>query len=149
MRIKYLISVLLFCFSCNQQYKEENVAVAKIIQKGSKIELQKDKKVILIVHVIGCTTCIEPVKNFINKVDNPNFIIVASCYSSKDFYFAFPGGELENRNCIVDTLGLAFRHGLVDVGAKLYFFENGKITDIKTSSCAEPGLLTQTLNFLK
>lgn len=67
MRIKYLIFVLLFCFSCNQQYKEENVAVAKIIQKGGEIELQKDKKVVLIVPVIGCSTCIEPVKNFINK----------------------------------------------------------------------------------
>jgi hypothetical protein len=56
--------------------------------------------------------------------------------------------ELEGKNYIIDSGGQAFRHGLVDNGARLYFFKDRKILDVKIVSCTEPNLLKQTLEFL-
>jgi hypothetical protein len=134
--------------SCNRYAKEE-VAIAEILQsKGINLSFN-NHDVILIVPVTGCSTCNKQVKDFIKQIDHQNFTIIASCYLYKDFIFSFSEDDLKHKNCIVDSTGQAFQHNLVDVGAKLFFFENGKIIDVKKISCTEPGLLTQTLNFLK
>lgn len=148
MRFKFwYIILVIFFMGCNQ-YKEENIAIATIIQDSGINLLPTSKNVVLIVPVIGCSSCIKQVKDFIRQIDEPNFLIIASCYSIKDFKFSFSDIELENKRYVIDDSGQAFRYELVDVGAKLYFLKGQKIVATKRFSCTEPDLLKQTLEFL-
>jgi hypothetical protein len=144
-----LFAFCILVFSSCSRYKEETSVINKMIQ-GKEFDFLADKQyVVLIVPAAGCSTCSEPAKEFINQINSPKFIIIGSCYSSRDFRMSFSEHELEGKNYIIDSGGQAFRHGLVDNGARLYFFKDCKILDVKIVACTEPNLLKQTIDFLE
>lgn len=148
-KISYIIfSIFIFINACDQ-YREENTAIVRIIQ-DNKLNFQHDKKsVVLVVPVAGCSACIEGAKDFISQISDSNFLVVISCYSTRDFRLSFSEKDLKNRKYIIDAKGQAFHYKLVDVGCKLYFLENQKIKSVKKVSCTEPNLLKQTIDYLK
>lgn len=148
-RISYIILFVFVFISACDQYREENTAIVRIIQ-DNKLNFPHDKKnVVLVVPVAGCSTCITQAKDFIRQINDSNFLVIISCYSTRDFRLSFSKKDLENRKYIIDATGQAFRYKLVDVGNKLYFLENQKIKSVKKMSCTELNLLKQTTDYLK
>lgn len=148
MKIKYCLILLLCLLSCNRFKDKEEFIITILKQHGINSDYNRNS-VVLVAPVMGCSTCIDPVKKFIRQVDNPYFHIIISCYTIKDFRFSFTEDELNNKSYVVDSTGQAIRYKLADMGAKMYFFRGQEILAVKRVSCTEPDLLNQTTRFLE
>jgi hypothetical protein len=149
MKIKYLTIILIsILLACNKSNKGRRIF--DILDNYEIEYTRKSKFVVFIVPVSGCSTCLGAVKEFIAKIDSKSKFVILSAYTIKDIKLAFPENDWHDKIYLTDTLALAYKNSLVDVGAKVFFFDDKELIDSKLLiKCDYTTLENQINNFIE
>jgi hypothetical protein len=125
MKNKQLMILLLFFLSFGCKTDKETIKLDNFL-KSFNLNI-KDYKVICIVPIDGCGSCIDPSLKYA-KTDHENFLLVMSSIYKKSIDYTIEKLDIKNANFISDFHNLAPKSGLTtEIAPYFYFLKDGKV----------------------
>lgn len=131
MKNTFLFAIILtFTFSCGK-VNETKKLDSYLHSFGVDL---KNYKVVCVVPVDGCSSCITPTLDYSKNAGN-DFLLVLSSIYQKSIDYVLEAKNIEKSKIVFDSQNLAASRGLVQIVAPcFYFLKNGHVIKIVDSS---------------